>query len=147
MDIKIHHYYSKNRRDAQGKGKEKSGIFWQEGILLLAAAIFLLFCLFVPAHSGGTDVMVQRESEVTLREQEEPDWPDSLLPGERIDLNTAPEKDLQRLPGIGESRAREIVRNRSEQGAFARIEDITRVYGIGEGILEQIRPYVTLGSD
>lgn len=146
MDTKIHHHYTKTRRDAQAKGRGKTGIFWQEGVLLLAAAVFLLFCLSAPSPSGGAAVTVEREEEVLLRAEGEQDRPDSLLPGERIDLNAAPEKDLQRLPGIGESRAREIVRDRKERGPFTRIEDITRVYGIGEGILEQIRPYVTLGG-
>ena len=147
MNTKIHHHYNKTRQDAQAKGERKQGIFWQEGVLLLSAAVFCLFCLLGPSLSGGVRTAVERQSEAAVEETGEEARPDSLLPGERIDLNTAPEKDLQRLPGIGESRAREIVRDRRENGDFASIEDITRVYGIGAGILEQIRPYVTLGGD
>ena len=36
--------------------------------------------------------------------------PDSLLPGETIDLNTADWYDLQRLPGIGEKRRNALLK-------------------------------------
>ena len=70
--------------------------------------------------------------------------PDSLLPGEKIDLNTADQYDLRRLPGIGEKRAEAIVAWRMEHGSFAAPEDLTQVSGIGEKILEQCRAYITV---
>ena len=64
-------------------------------------------------------------------------YPDSLLEGEVIDLNTASVADLTRLPGIGEKRAQAIVDYR---------EELTEVKGIGEGILAQVYNYVTVGG-
>lgn len=66
------------------------------------------------------------------------------LPGnELIDLNTATEEQLQSLPGIGPKLAADIVRFR-ESGAFARVDDIVNVSGIGPKRLEAIRPFVTV---
>ena len=52
--------------------------------------------------------------------------------GEKININTAGADELMRLSGIGEKLAGRIIADREENGAFARIEDITRVSGIGE---------------
>ena len=71
--------------------------------------------------------------------------PDSLLEGAVIDLNTADEYDLRRLPGIGEKRAQAIVDYREEHGPFRSVEDLTRVSGIGEGILDGLREYAVAG--
>ena len=69
-------------------------------------------------------------------------WPDSLLPGERININTAQEEDLQRLPGIGEKLAKEIVKHREKYGAFQYVGELVDVSGIGEKTLEQLREYI-----
>lgn len=73
-------------------------------------------------------------------------YPDSLLEGEDIDLNTASAADLTRLPGIGEKRAQAIVDYRESSGPFQSVEELTEVKGIGEGILAQVYDYVTVGG-
>ena len=71
--------------------------------------------------------------------------PDSLLPGETIDVNTADAYDLQRLPGIGEKRAQDIIAWREEHGPFQTVDELTNVSGIGPVILENLREYVKAG--
>lgn len=73
-------------------------------------------------------------------------YPDSLLEGEVIDLNTASVADLTRLPGIGEKQAQAIVDYRESSGPFQSVEELTEVKGIGEGILAQVYDYVTVGG-
>lgn len=63
---------------------------------------------------------------------------------EKMNLNTVTEKELDQLPGIGEKRAAAIVAYREEHGPFTRIEQIMRVPGIGSGIFNQIKPYITV---
>ena len=58
--------------------------------------------------------------------------PGSAAAGGKININTAGADELMRLDGIGEKLAGRIIADREENGAFARIEDITRVSGIGE---------------
>ena len=76
---------------------------------------------------------------------EEDPRPDSLLPGEVVDINTADAYDLQRLPGIGEKRAQDIITYREEHGPFRTADELTEVSGIGPVILENLREYVTAG--
>ena len=73
-------------------------------------------------------------------------YPDRLLEGGVIDLNTASAADLTRLPGIGEKRAQAIVDYRESSGPFQSVEELTEVKGIGEGILAQVYDYVTVGG-
>ena len=65
--------------------------------------------------------------------------------GESVNINTAMLEDLCTLPGIGESLARRVIEYREKNGPFARIEDITRVSGIGSGILDGLRDRITVG--
>lgn len=61
-----------------------------------------------------------------------------------INLNTADEEELCTIPGIGSTRARQILEYRKKNGDFQKTEDIMNVTGIKEGIYEQIAPYITV---
>ena len=62
----------------------------------------------------------------------------------KISINTATKEELMTLPGIGESKAKDIIAYREANGPFASIEDITKVSGIGENTLAQIKENITL---
>ncbi|TYZ30718.1 ComEA family DNA-binding protein [Selenomonas caprae] len=49
-----------------------------------------------------------------------------------VNINTADEKELDSLPGVGPAMAKRIIEYRETQGSFERIEDIKKVRGIGE---------------
>ncbi|CAN5560276.1 hypothetical protein BH23BAC4_BH23BAC4_09550 [soil metagenome] len=59
-----------------------------------------------------------------------------------MDLNTATSAQLQRIPRIGPAIAERIIDYREEVGRFRRIEDITRVRGIGPATFETISPFL-----
>ncbi len=124
-------------------------------VVLALLAGFALFCFgrFSAQLSAAGPWQVTAESRpspaaaVSEETGGERAYPDSLLPGERIDINTADLYDLQRLPGIGEKRAQDILAWREEHGPFQSVDELTEVYGIGPGILEGLRDYVTTGSE
>ena len=70
--------------------------------------------------------------------------PESLLEGERIPINTADVHDLDRLPGIGPTKAQAIVDYRTEHGPFQSTDQLLEVSGIGEATLEGLLDYITL---
>lgn len=70
----------------------------------------------------------------------------TFTPEVLVDLNAATLDDLTGLPGIGEAKAQAILDYRTAHGSFSRIEDIMKVKGIGEGIFQQLEPYVTVNS-
>lgn len=65
-----------------------------------------------------------------------------LEPGERIDPNTAPADELERLPRVGPALARRIIAERERGGAFRTLADLDRVTGIGERTLEMLAPHL-----
>ena len=70
--------------------------------------------------------------------------PQVFVPDELVDLNTASLEELMTLPGIGQTKAQAILDYRTQHGPFTRIEDVMNVKGIGEGIFQQLEPYVTV---
>ena len=61
-----------------------------------------------------------------------------------LNVNTATEEELVRLPGIGPAKATAILAQRKKVGGFKRIEDVLRVHGIGRKLLARLRPFITL---
>lgn len=61
-----------------------------------------------------------------------------------ININTADEKELDSLPGVGPSKAKDIIRYREEKGEFKSIEDIKNVKGIGESSFEKLKDKITV---
>jgi competence ComEA-like helix-hairpin-helix protein len=59
-----------------------------------------------------------------------------------VDVNTSPWHELVHLPGIGEARAREIVRNRRRHGPFRSLNDLCRVRGIGPATVRRIAAFL-----
>ena len=63
-----------------------------------------------------------------------------LEPGERIDIDRAGVRELERLPGVGPGLARKIFADREAQGAFGGLEGLDAVPGIGPSLLARIAP-------
>lgn len=64
--------------------------------------------------------------------------------GGLININTADSALLQTVNGIGPTIAARIITYREENGPFERVDDLTKVAGIGAETMEKIRPYVTV---
>lgn len=124
-----------------------------EKIVAALTAGFVLFTggwLWSENRAHGdyqVSVTERREESGTESSQQtdrEESWPESLLPGEKINLNTADVYELQRLPGIGEARAEDIVAYRQANGPFETVEALDEVPGIGQGILDGLRDYAAV---
>ena len=62
----------------------------------------------------------------------------------RVSINTADEKALDTLPGIGPAMARRIVEYRQSNGGFQSLEDLKKVKGIGAAKFEKLKDKVCL---
>ncbi len=57
----------------------------------------------------------------------------------KIHINTADEKKLDELPGVGPIMAKRIVEYRNEHGPFTAVDDLLKIRGIGDEKLSKIR--------
>jgi len=62
----------------------------------------------------------------------------------RVNINTADSTVLMTLPGIGESRAGDIVSYREKNGPFKKPEDIMKVPGIKEAVWQKIKDRIAV---
>lgn len=61
-----------------------------------------------------------------------------------INLNQASEQELMTLPGIGASKAREIISYRDQHGSFSEITELMEIPGIKEGVFNKIKDQITV---
>jgi competence ComEA-like helix-hairpin-helix protein len=71
----------------------------------------------------------------------------SLMKGKpvspKVDLDVAPEPEIEALKGIGPSLARRIVADRDSFGPFGSIEGLKRVRGVGPSLVAKLDTTVT----
>lgn len=101
---------------------------------LLAVALVWLLGVLLPVPFAGA----QAAPGATPDAAEE-----AAAPAGQVNLNTASAEELQRLPGVGPSRAVAIVAYR-DQHPFRRVEELMRIRGIGRKTFRRLRPMLTL---
>lgn len=65
---------------------------------------------------------------------------------DKININTASADELQLLNGVGPSTANAIVDYREQNGAFASVEDLVNIKGIGEKKVANLAEQVTVAE-
>ena len=82
-------------------------------------------------HIEKTEELSETSEETSVKMEE------NLFP-KLVNINTADEKELMTLPGIGQVRAAAIIEHRQREGNFDKIDDIMNVKGIKTGIFSKI---------
>jgi competence protein ComEA len=105
---------------------------------LAAIAVVALWLAGALMALGGGPAAVADDRQQVATEQAAP-------ASSRVNINTADAVTLaESLRGVGETRAREIVRHRETYGPFASAEELMEVKGIGQATLDQNRDLITL---
>lgn len=65
---------------------------------------------------------------------------------DKININTASADELQQLNGVGPSTANAIVQYREQNGAFANVDDLVNIKGLGEKKVATIAENVTVSD-
>jgi len=101
-------------------------VLYQFTVLLIAIA----FALSGSAVAGGKDKS-KKKAEQTQQQTS----------STKVDLNTASDKDLDSLPGVGSATVKKIVASRP----YSSVDDLKRA-GISQSQIEKIRNLVTVSS-
>lgn len=62
-----------------------------------------------------------------------------------LNINSASVSQLEALPGIGDVIAQRIVDYRNINGPFTSIDELVNVSGISPSMVEELRPFITVG--
>lgn len=62
----------------------------------------------------------------------------------KVNLNTATAADLQKLNGIGEKKAEQIIAYREQKEGFKSIDELKEVSGIGDKIFDALKDQITV---
>jgi competence protein ComEA len=65
---------------------------------------------------------------------------------QKVDLNRAEVWLLQALPSIGEGRAKMIVAFREKNGPLRSVDDLLKIEGFGQSLLDKIKGLATVGD-
>jgi competence protein ComEA len=102
----------------------------QGSLLALAASLLVLMACYWLYRGGqrGELILIDRAPPLQARFQ--------------VDINRADWPEMIQLPGIGETLARRVIVERTKNGPFLDLDELTRVRGIGLRTLERVRPYL-----
>lgn len=88
------------------------------------------------------DACLKEEETVTNKPKKEtPGSPTITGP---INLNTATQEELDSLPGIGPSKALDIIAYREEHHGFKTIDELKNVKGIGDATFDKLKDKITV---
>jgi len=63
-----------------------------------------------------------------------------------VDLNTADQKQLESVKGIGPAKAKAIIEYRNAKGPFKSVDDLKNVKGFGDKNVEKLKGELTVGG-
>lgn len=113
-------------------------------IFLLLSSFVISYNLFYVPKLPNLDV-VKEEVEVKTEEKNNKEENQKKL----ININSADEEDLKKIPGVGPSIAKRIIEYREQNGGFSSISEIMNVSGIGKSKFKAMKDniYVDWGEN
>jgi competence ComEA-like helix-hairpin-helix protein len=107
---------------------------WRLSLLLsVVPGLLLVACVKRPTRATPLTAAIESNSPETF-----PNEP------QRININNAPMRELERLPGIGKGLAERIVDHREKFGPFRRPEHLIIVRGISDRRFRALRDLITV---
>ena len=88
--------------------------------------------------------MINTINDACINKSEETQQQTDNTTNSLISINDASIEQLTTLPGIGKSKANDIIEYRNQNGKFQTIDDIKKVKGIGESVFEKIKDSITI---
>ena len=116
-------------------------------LILPIICISILIGSFIGRISAGDSIQLENPF-ATLQVDNNRQTDDSPVSSTvtKIDINTADQEMLAKVPGIDVELAQKIINFRNAYGPFSHIEDLLRITGINRQKLNDIALYITVGG-
>lgn len=124
---------------------EEPGLYRLEGEMVLGDLIKAAGGLLPYAQVEGINMaeVIQENSHIHIPFSFTGDLAE-LTRKKKISINNSNEKELATIKGIGLATAKRIIEYRNEKGPFTNLEDIQKVKGIGPGLFNKMKPFISL---
>lgn len=96
------------------------------------------------AEYAELGIWKQKDSVGMIVQTKEAAIMENLFP---LNINTATQKELEMVPGVGPGKAISIIEFRQQNGSYSAVEDLLKIKGFGPATLDKLRPYVTVNED
>ncbi len=103
--------------------------------MMIRSFIMSLLCMFAVAGTTGTAMAAKAKSPPKQ----------AAAQTQPININTADAETLTTIKGLGESKAKAIVSYRKSHGIYKSVDDLTKVQGVGDNLLQKIKNQLTVG--
>jgi competence protein ComEA len=97
-------------------------------------------------HDGENICVASIEDKAMIQVNQGTGTDEKSEPGFPININTASQADLEALPGIGVTRAKDIIAYRETNGPFLTIDEIQKVSGIGPATYERLQTLISVSN-
>lgn len=116
-------------------------------LILPIICISILIGSFIGRISAGDSIQLEKPF-ATLQVDNNRQTDDGPVSSTvtKIDINTADQEMLAKVPGIDVELAQKIINFRNAYGPFSHIEDLLRITGINRQKLNDIALYITVGG-
>jgi len=98
--------------------------------ILTVATVATMFTIAGPVGRAYSELLPQQSSAQTT--------------ATALNLNTATQADLEKLPGVGPAMAKQILDYRQKNNGFKKVEELMNIKGIGEKSFLKLKPLVTV---
>jgi competence protein ComEA len=102
----------------------------------------LAFMLLIVCSTGASTVMASGSTEAASAVSGLTEKAAGMM--EKVNINTASIDSLSKIPGLSPKIGEAIAAFRESNGAFKSLSDLVNIEGIDAGLLEKIKPFLTI---
>ena len=127
---------------------ERRALFFLAAVALLGAGSRAWRSRSVPADTTALAQQIEAVDGAAGRQASKPRRTKAADPSTRqpVDVDVAPEAEIEKLPGIGPALAKRIIKDRESNGPFGCLAALDRVKGVGPALLARIDSLATFSA-
>ena len=117
----------------------------RRSLILTGYLLLTTVNLAATTANASESQLVTTNNEINVESSAElPDLSELVKRAELININSASQRELTSLAGIGKLKAAKIIAWREQNGNFQSIEQLAQVSGIGKKTIANIAEYITV---
>ncbi len=119
----------------------------KKGIIVMIGMLVVVLAFGGTAYAQDKSGKGMQQGQVQSQSQAKGQMQAQQQGVKKLNVNTASAQDLQRLPGMNQNLAQNIIDYRTANGPFESIDDLSRISGIEKQRIDTLRQYLMVKHD